>query len=112
LFGRAAGGEGSAARLAGIAQHAAVVRTTVVLDLLQCFSAPVLAVTLYAITRDEDRDLAMLGLTCRVGEGLIGAVGIRARSDCFGLRRPPERARRIPRRRMRSARSCSGGTWP
>ena len=76
LFGRAAGGEGIAAKLAGIAQHAPLVRTTVVLDLLQCFSALVLAVTLYAITRDVDRDLAMLGLTCRVGEGLIAAVGI------------------------------------
>jgi len=35
-------------------------------------------VTLYALTRDEDPDLAMLGLTCRVGEGLAGAVSIPA----------------------------------
>jgi hypothetical protein len=32
----------------------------------------VLAVTLYAITRDEDRDLAMLGMCCRVAEGITG----------------------------------------
>jgi hypothetical protein len=76
LFGRAAGGEGIAAKLAGIAQHASAVRVTVVLDLLQCFSALVLAVTLYAITREQDRDLAMLALTCRVGEGVIAAIGI------------------------------------
>ena len=76
LFGRATGGEGIAAKLAGIAQHVSDVRITVVLGLLQCFSALVLAVTLYAITREEDPDLAMLALTCRVGEGLIGAIGI------------------------------------
>ncbi|HEY7681992.1 MAG TPA: DUF4386 domain-containing protein [Gemmatimonadales bacterium] len=76
LFGGATGGEGIAAKLAGIAQHASQVRITVVLDLLQCFSALVLAVTLYAITREQDPDLAMLALTCRVGEGVIGAIGI------------------------------------
>lgn len=76
LFSRAASGEGIAAKLAGIALHASDVRITVVLGLLQCFSALVLAVTLYAITREEDPDLAMMALTCRVGEGVIGAVGI------------------------------------
>jgi hypothetical protein len=44
-----------------------------VLGLLQVVSALVLAVTLYAITREQDSDLAMLGLTFRVGEGLVGA---------------------------------------
>ena len=34
--------------------------------------ALVLGVTLYAITRDQDRDLALLGLTCRVAEGIAG----------------------------------------
>jgi Domain of unknown function (DUF4386) len=76
LFGGATSGEGVAAKLAGIAQHAADVRITVVLALLQCFSALVLAVTLYAITREQDPDLAMLALTCRVGEGVIAAIGI------------------------------------
>jgi hypothetical protein len=36
----------------------------------------VLGVTLYAITRDEDPDLAMLALTCRVGEGVIGGISV------------------------------------
>lgn len=76
LFGRATSGEGIAAKLGGIAQHTSDIRITVVLDLLQCFSALVLAVTLYASTREEDPDLAMLALTCRVGEGVIGATGI------------------------------------
>jgi hypothetical protein len=78
LFGRATGGEGIAVKLAGIAQHATVVRVGVVLDLLQCFSALVLAVTFYAITRAQDPDLAMLALTCRVGEGVLAATGIPA----------------------------------
>jgi hypothetical protein len=72
LFTRAAGGTGVAEKLAAIAQHATYVRFTVLLTLLQGFSALVLAVTLYAITRDEDPDLAMLGLTCRVAEGVTG----------------------------------------
>lgn len=72
LFGRAATGEGIAAKLAGIAQHATDVRVVFVLSLLTCFAALVLAVTLYAITREQDPDLAMLALTCRVGEGVIG----------------------------------------
>ena len=76
LFGQATSGEGIAAKLAGIAQHATDLRVVVMLDLLQCFSALVLAVTLYVITREQDPDLAMLGLTCRVGEGVLGATGI------------------------------------
>lgn len=78
LFGRATGGEGIAVKLAGIAQHATAVRVGVLLDLLQCFSALVLAVTFYAITREQDPDLAMMALTCRVVEGVLAATGIPA----------------------------------
>jgi hypothetical protein len=47
-----------------------------VLSMLTSFAALVLGVTLYAITREVDRDLAMLALLCRVleaapGEGTI-----------------------------------------
>jgi uncharacterized protein DUF4386 len=66
LFARATGGEGVAAQLAGVARHATDVRLTIVLGLLGNFCALVLAVTLYAITREQDRHLAMLALTCRV----------------------------------------------
>src|SRR5262249_40463874 len=76
LSGRATGAHGIAAQLAGIAQHASDVRIAAVLDLCCTFAAVVLAVTLYAITRDQDPDIAMLGLTCRVGEGVVGAVSI------------------------------------
>lgn len=85
LFNRATSGEGLAAKLAGIAQHAPDLRLAVVLSLGGCFSALVLAVTLYAITRNEDPDLAMLGLMCRVGEGLIGAASIPATVALFQL---------------------------
>ena len=72
LSGRASAGEGTAAKLASIAQHATYVRITVILTLLAAFSALVLAVTLFAITRDEDPDLAMLAMMCRVAEGITG----------------------------------------
>src|SRR5437773_3231869 len=78
LFDRATSGEGMAAKLASMAQHATDVRVAVVLSLLGCFSALVLAVTLYAITRDQDPDLAMLALACRVAEGVVGAVSVPA----------------------------------
>jgi ABC-type dipeptide/oligopeptide/nickel transport system permease component len=52
LLERATSGEGIAAKLASVAQHAADVRVAVVLSLLGCFSALVLAVTtIGALTR-------------------------------------------------------------
>ncbi len=76
LENRAASGEGAAAKLASIARHASGMRVAVVLAMLGCFCALVLAVTLYAITRDQDPDLAMLVLVFRAAEGTIGAVSL------------------------------------
>ena len=70
---KATGGGSIAARLVNIAQHATEMRITIMLEVLSSFCAFVLAVTLYAITRDEDRELAMLGFAFRVAEGLAGA---------------------------------------
>ena len=78
LVRRATGVEGITAKLAGIASHAGDIGVLVILGLVQCFSAVLLGVTLYAITRDEDSDLAMLGLVCRLGEGFLGALSIPA----------------------------------
>ena len=78
LFNRATSGAGTAAKLAGLAQHAADVHFAVVLSLAGCCCALVLAVTLHAITREQDSDLAMLGLVFRVAEGVSGAVSIPA----------------------------------
>ena len=72
----AASGEGIAAQLAGIARHVPDMRLAVVLQLVGCFCALVLAVTLYAITRDAGPELALLAMTCRVAEGVIGAVSL------------------------------------
>lgn len=60
--------------IAGIATLAMAGRTNVtgVLTLFTSFSALVLGVTLYAITRDQDPDLAMLALACRVVEAIPG----------------------------------------
>ena len=72
LSGWATSGEGVAAQLASIAQHAIYIRISILLGLIMNLSALVLAVTLYAITREQDRDLAMLGMICRVAEGIAG----------------------------------------
>ena len=74
VLGRATSAEGTAARLALVAQHVSQVRVNVALSLLAGFTALVLAVALYGITRDEDHDLAVLALACRVGEGVLGAI--------------------------------------
>ena len=76
LMHRATSASGHAATFARIAEHATDVRITVLLSLLECFSALVLAVTLYAITRDQDHELAMLALACRVAEGVFVSMGI------------------------------------
>jgi hypothetical protein len=68
------GAQGAAAKLASMAQHATTVRLTVLLTLCGFVSAVVLGVTLYALTRDEDRDLALLGLCFRVTEGVNGVT--------------------------------------
>jgi len=70
-------GETVAAQLANVAQHAPQIRATIILNLLANFSALVLAVTLYGLTRDEDNELAVFAMICRVCEGLSGAVTLR-----------------------------------
>ena len=74
LMHQARGVDGGAAELARIGQYATNVRLTIVITLLECLSALVLGVTLYGITRAEDHELAMLGLVCRVAEGVLGSV--------------------------------------
>jgi hypothetical protein len=69
---QASGGADIAAKLANMAQHPTGIGVVYLLALVQSFCAIVLGVTLYAITRAEDPDVAMLGLASRVGEGLIG----------------------------------------
>ena len=74
LMHQARGGYGGAAMVARIGQYATNVRLAILITLLECLSSLVLAVTLYGITRDEDHELAMLGLVCRVAEGVLGSL--------------------------------------
>ena len=76
LMSRATRGDGTAAQLAQVAVHATDVRVVILLTLLSAFSAIVLAVTLYGITRDVSHELAMLVMAFRLAEGVLGAIGI------------------------------------
>ena len=51
-----------------------MVRLSAVLTLLTFVYAVGLGVTMWALTRDEDQDLAMLAMCCRVSEGVIAAM--------------------------------------
>jgi len=73
LTSRAISGEGTAATLAHIAQHATDLRLAIILKLCECFAAFVLAMAFYMITRDRNHELAMLGFVCRVVEGVFVA---------------------------------------
>ena len=70
------GAVGPAEKLASIARHEPLMGLTVVLALNMAVCAVVLGVTLWALTRDQDRDIAMLGLVCRVVEGASNALSI------------------------------------
>ena len=76
LMNRATHATGIAAQLARIAEHASDVRLAALLNLYSGFCALALGVALWALTRDQDRDLAMLGLAFRIGEGLAGGMSI------------------------------------
>jgi uncharacterized protein DUF4386 len=76
LSNQASSGEGVTAKLASIAGHASRMRVAILLTLLGCLCALVLAVTLYSITRDQDPALAMLVLVCRTAEGVISAIAL------------------------------------
>ena len=76
LHSQAIAGADSAAKLAAIAQHEPTMRVLLLLDLAQAFCAIVLGVTLYGLTRVQDRDVAVLGLVCRVIEGIIASFTV------------------------------------
>ncbi len=71
-------GSDTAAKLALIAQHATRARVNIMLGLIIGVTAITLAVALYGLTRDEDRDIAVLALCCRVGEGMLASIGTMA----------------------------------
>jgi hypothetical protein len=46
----------------------------VVLSFIMCFSALTLGVTLFGVTSGVDRDIARMGMVCRVAEGIVGIM--------------------------------------
>jgi len=76
VSGRATGGEGIAARLETVARSSTLLGVDVLLNLVTTFCAIGLGITLWAITRDQGAELALLGLICRVAEGLLGASSV------------------------------------
>ena len=85
LYAQATAGGAVAAKLASISQHVLQMRFVLVCGLIEAACPIVLAVTLYSITRDEDEELALMGLLFRFGEGLIGAVASRSTLESLWL---------------------------
>ena len=76
LFNPVESADGTAAKLASIAEHAVRVRLAVFQYMAFVVFSLVLAITLYAITRDEDPDIALMALSCRVVEGMLSGLGV------------------------------------
>ncbi len=64
----------TAANVAMMAQHATTIHINLVLGLVTGFTALTLAMALYGMTRHEDHDVALLGLSCRGVEGSLIVV--------------------------------------
>src|SRR5262249_49252119 len=74
VYGRATKADGTAATLAQIALHETAVRASVLLGFATFPIAVALAVALWALTRDEDRELATLALVFRSTEGALATI--------------------------------------
>lgn len=99
LSGSATAGDGIPAKLASVAQHTTEMGFVVLLTLLANFCALVLGVTLYSITREQDPDLAMMGLVCRVSEAVVGGtsatLGLMWLATAAGPRAPDSDTARV-----------------
>ena len=88
LFGRAMAGKGIEAKLASVLQHTADMKTAVLFVLFTSFCALALGVTLWALTREQDPDVAMVAMLCRVCEGLAGALTVQRTMSLLWLADP------------------------
>jgi hypothetical protein len=75
VLGRSTSAEDMTQKLVLIAQHGQGIRIDILLGVLMCVNAVVLAVSLFGITREVDRDLAVLVLSFRLGESMLAIVG-------------------------------------
>ena len=76
LWGGVRTANGTADTLASIAENASQVRLSLVLSIVGGITTLVLAAMLYAIVAHQDRNLAILALSCRVIEAGLYAVGV------------------------------------
>lgn len=76
MLGRSTSADAVATRLTLIGQNVVQTRIELLLSLIVGLVAITLAVSLYGLTRDEDNELAVLGLVCRGAEGLMGVLPI------------------------------------
>jgi hypothetical protein len=74
FFDQATKGADAGAKLATIATHRSQMGIAFAFALIGIFNALVLGLALYALTRETDRDLALLALIFRVVEGAINAM--------------------------------------
>ncbi|HPR65357.1 MAG TPA: DUF4386 domain-containing protein [Thermoanaerobaculia bacterium] len=74
IVSRATSGESIEAKMASILEHTAGMHVVILLALAQALAALVLAVTLYAITRDQDHEVALIAMVCRLTEGVIAGL--------------------------------------
>lgn len=63
--------------------HGPVLRTE--LSFVEVLCALTLAVTLYALTREVDEDIARLAMTCRVAEGIVGAAALAGKFNALAV---------------------------
>jgi hypothetical protein len=78
IFDLATPGRTIAARLASITAHSPFMSLSIICSMLTILCAIVLAVTLFALTRDEDVDLARLAMGCRLLEAAINTLPVLA----------------------------------
>jgi hypothetical protein len=58
-------------------------RVETLFTFISCMCALLLAVSLYAITREIDNDIALLGMVCRVGEGVLGGAALMTKTSAY-----------------------------
>lgn len=74
VFGPATRGKTTEERLASVRQHETLTRSAAVFSLVMMINPFVLGAALYALTRDVDRDLALLALLFRGAEGMVAVL--------------------------------------
>lgn len=89
---RASAGVDTAARLAAIAQRPSMMQLAILLTLLTAVDAFVLGLALFGLTRDVDRDLAVLALLFRAGEGVLNALASIGQATLMRLATAPASA--------------------